>query len=51
MKQVLIIFMVLVATVSFAQNKDKEKELQYQKANNYVYQGNELINSEDYISA
>ncbi|MBR9845236.1 MAG: tetratricopeptide repeat protein [Algicola sp.] len=49
MKQILNIFMVLVFAVSFAQ--DKEKELQLQKANNYVYEGNELIGSEDYISA
>ena len=49
MKQLLNIFMVLVFAVSFAQ--DKEKELQLQKANNYVYEGNELIGSEDYISA
>ncbi len=43
--------MVLVAAVSFAQDKDKEKALQLQKANNYIYEGNELIDSEDYISA
>merc|ERR1711974_570288 len=44
-------FMVLVAAVSFAQDKDKEKALQLQKANNYIYEGNELIDSDDYISA
>ncbi|WP_040252567.1 tetratricopeptide repeat protein [Psychroserpens mesophilus] len=51
MKQVILGFMVLVAAVSFAQDKDKEKALQLQKANNYIYEGNELIDSEDYISA
>ncbi len=53
MKQLFIILVVLVSAISFAQdkNKEKEKELQLQKANNYVYEGNELIGSEDYISA
>lgn len=51
MKQVVFSFMVLIAAVSFAQDKDKEKALQLQKANNYIYQGNELIDSDDYISA
>ena len=51
MKQVVLSFMVLVAAVSFAQDKDKEKALQLQKANNYIYEGNELIDSDDYISA
>ena len=51
MKQLFIILLVLVSAVSFAQDKNKEKERQLQKANNYVYEGNELIDSEDYISA
>jgi len=51
MKQLFIIFVILVSAVSFAQDKNKEKELQHQKANDYVYEGNELIGTEDYISA
>ena len=51
MKQVFIILVAFVASVSFAQDKNKEKELQLQKANNYIYEGNELVGSEDYISA
>ena len=48
---IVYLFSGLVASVSFAQDKNKEKELQLQKANNYVYEGNELVGSEDYISA
>ncbi|WP_456437942.1 tetratricopeptide repeat protein [Psychroserpens sp.] len=51
MKQVFIILVVLISAISFAQDKNKEKELQLQKANDYVYEGNELVGSEDYISA
>ena len=51
MKHLFAVFMVLVMTGSFAQDKDKAKELQLQKANNYVYEGNALVNSDDYISA
>ena len=51
MKYLFTVFMALISIVSVAQDKNKEKELQLQKANNYVYEGNELIGSEDYISA
>ncbi|WCO01878.1 tetratricopeptide repeat protein [Psychroserpens ponticola] len=51
MKQLCIICLVLVSALSFAQDKNKEKELQFQKANNFVYEGNELVGSDDYISA
>lgn len=51
MKYLFTVFMALLSIVSVAQDKNKEKELQLQKANNYVYEGNELIGSEDYISA
>jgi len=51
MKQIFIICLVLMSTWSFAQDKDKERARQLQKANNYVHEGNELVNSEDYISA
>ncbi|MFK7780869.1 tetratricopeptide repeat protein [Psychroserpens sp.] len=51
MKQFLIFCLVLTSTLSFAQDKDKAKALQLQKANNYVYEGNELIDSKDYVSA
>lgn len=51
MKFLCLAFAVFLSAVSFAQDKDKEKELQLQKSNNYVYEGNELIDSENYISA
>jgi tetratricopeptide (TPR) repeat protein len=51
MKHLFLVWIVLVATAAFSQDKNKAKELQIQKSNNYVYEGNELINSDDYISA
>ena len=35
----------------FSQDKSKEKELQLQKSNDFVYEGNELVDEDDYISA
>jgi tetratricopeptide (TPR) repeat protein len=53
MKYLSIICLVLVSVVSFAQDTDKEKEkaLQLQKANTYVYDGNVWVDSDDYILA
>ncbi|WP_431132723.1 tetratricopeptide repeat protein [Psychroserpens mesophilus] len=51
MKYLYIVCLILGSTASFAQDKEKERELQLQKSNNYVYEGNELVDSEDYISA
>lgn len=53
MKKLLIICLSLITSVSFSQDKDKEKEKQLtlQKANGYVYQGNELVDADNYISA
>lgn len=51
MKQILILCLVLMSAMSFAQDKDKEKALQLQKANNYVYEGNTLIEGDDFVSA
>ncbi len=47
------LFALLCTTVVFAQNKDQQKaqELQLQKANNYVYEGNDFIEKDDFISA
>lgn len=50
LKFIAICFMVLCPILSFSQD-DKEKESQLQKANNFVYEGNELIDSEEFISA
>ncbi|WP_425076241.1 tetratricopeptide repeat protein [Psychroserpens sp. S379A] len=50
-KQLLVFCLVLMSALSFAQDKDKEKALQLQKANNYVYEGNTLIEGDDFVSA
>ncbi|WP_298893933.1 aerotolerance regulator BatC [uncultured Psychroserpens sp.] len=53
MRKLLIICTVLMTTLSFAQDKDKEREekLKLEKATNYVYEGNELVDADNYISA
>lgn len=53
MRIVILICSVLLTTLCFAQDKDKEKELQLtlDKAKSYVYQGNTLIEADNYISA
>ena len=53
MKQIFIIILTLCTVFSYAQ-KDKKAEaelLAQKKANDYVYQGNELVDSDNYISA
>ncbi|WP_460220200.1 tetratricopeptide repeat protein [Psychroserpens sp. MEBiC05023] len=53
MKQLLCICIMLIAVVSFAQDKDKEKEKQLllETAKDYVYEGNELVDADNYIYA
>nr|WP_321221511.1 tetratricopeptide repeat protein [uncultured Psychroserpens sp.] len=53
MKLYLTYFFILIFGLSFAQNKDKEKEQQLalENAKNYVYEGNELIDADNYINA
>lgn len=41
----------LVTTLSFSQEKDKAELLALKKANDYVYEGNDLIGKDDFISA
>jgi Ca-activated chloride channel family protein len=52
MKYIIVIIIALISTLSFSQ-EDKEKEalLTLKKANNYVFQGNELVGADNYISA
>ena len=52
MKTYLTYIFICVVTFSFAQDKDKEKQQQLtlEKANSYVYQGNELIEADNFIS-
>ncbi|MEH6536979.1 MAG: tetratricopeptide repeat protein [Psychroserpens sp.] len=53
MKTLFIICTALFTTLSFAQDKDKEKEkqLKLDTAKNYVFEANELVEAENYISA
>ncbi|WNH14144.1 tetratricopeptide repeat protein [Thalassobellus suaedae] len=51
MKQITTYILLLITTVSFAQEKDKEQLLALKKANNYVYEGNSLIQEDDFVSA
>jgi len=53
MRVLIFIATALFATITFAQEKDKEKEekLTVDTAKNYVHQGNTLADSDDYILA
>jgi len=49
MKNLVLILITLVTSVSFSQ--DKEQLLALKKANEYVYQGNALVENDDFVSA
>ncbi|RED48755.1 tetratricopeptide repeat protein [Seonamhaeicola aphaedonensis] len=50
MKRLVIIVLTLFISVSFAQKKeDKEQLLALKKANNYVYEGNNLVKEDDFV--
>lgn len=49
MKNTVIFILSLFATCSFSQ--DKNQLLAQKKANNYVYEGNALVNEDDFVSA
>lgn len=53
MKQYITYILILISGLSFAQDKDKEKEKQLalESAKNYVYEGNELVDADNYINA
>ncbi|MFI1744602.1 tetratricopeptide repeat protein [Thalassobellus sediminis] len=51
MKQIATYILLLITTISFAQEKDKEQLLALKKANNYVYEANNLIGEDDFVSA
>ena len=52
MKYIIIALLTLVATNSFSQEKDKDVALLAQKkANNFVYEANNLIGDDDFVSA
>ncbi|MDO5969342.1 tetratricopeptide repeat protein [Flavivirga aquimarina] len=51
MKQVLLITLVLFVSLSFSQEEqDKEALLALKKATNYIYEGNNLITEDDFVS-
>ncbi|WP_341216314.1 tetratricopeptide repeat protein [uncultured Wocania sp.] len=49
MKNISIIILTLISSFSFAQ--EKEQLLALKKANNYVYEANNLVNEDDFVSA
>jgi len=51
MKKAVTFLILCVSFLSFSQEKDKAQELAMKKANDYVYEGNSLINEEDFIAA
>ncbi|TXG37332.1 tetratricopeptide repeat protein [Seonamhaeicola maritimus] len=51
MKQVLLVLSIFFVTISFAQEKkEKEQLLVLKKANNYVYEGNDLVEDDNFVS-
>jgi len=51
MKHIVVILSILTSIFSFSQEENKEQLLALKKANNFVYEGNELIADEDFVSA
>jgi Ca-activated chloride channel family protein len=52
MKNIILRILILITSMSFAQEQDKKALLAAQKkANNYVYEGNSLIGEDDFVSA
>ena len=52
-KRLLLVIVMLCSAVIFAQNKDKQKaqEKKLQNANSYVFEANDLIENNDFVSA
>ncbi|MGB5418808.1 tetratricopeptide repeat protein [Algibacter sp.] len=51
MKHIIVILLTLTSVFSFSQEENKALLLAAKKANNFVYEGNELIEGEDFVSA
>lgn len=51
MKILVAITLVFASLFSFSQEENKAQLLAAKKANNFVYEGNELVESEDFVSA
>jgi tetratricopeptide (TPR) repeat protein len=50
-KKTIIVILTLTVTLSFSQEKEEQKLLALKKANNYVYEGNQLANEDDFVAA
>ncbi|WP_136482169.1 tetratricopeptide repeat protein [Cognatitamlana onchidii] len=50
MKQIITLLIICFSSISFSQEKDKVQELAIKRANDYVYEGNNLI-EEDFVLA
>jgi tetratricopeptide (TPR) repeat protein len=51
MKQIITYLLLCITFFSFSQEEDKAQVLAEKKANNHVYEGNNLIDSDDFVSA
>lgn len=51
MKQIVTSLFLFMSLLSFSQEEDKAQELSAKKANDFVYEGNNLAEGEDYITA
>ncbi|WP_298550285.1 tetratricopeptide repeat protein [uncultured Algibacter sp.] len=51
MKHIILFILTLSSVFSFSQEENKALLLAEKKANNFVYEGNELIEGEDFVSA
>lgn len=51
MKIFLFLLLSLTTLPLFSQDKEKEELLALKKANNYVYEGNEMLNEDEFVSA
>ena len=51
MKYLVVFIIALTSIFSFSQEKDKEALLAAKKANNYVYEANNLIDEDDFVAA
>ena len=51
MKHIVIIILAFFSISSFAQDKEEQELLALKKANDLVYEANELVDNDDYVSA
>ncbi|MDU8884788.1 tetratricopeptide repeat protein [Yeosuana sp. MJ-SS3] len=51
MKNLVFLLLTLTTFSLFSQEKDKEEQLALKKANDFVYEGNEKLNDDEFISA